>query len=56
MASELVAGRLCRHGSGGYTGKFSGGPPGNVTITSGLKEVAVVVRAMPWKRLVTRGE
>lgn len=30
---------------GGYTGKSSGGPPGSVTLTRGLKEVAVVVRA-----------
>ncbi|HEX7509413.1 MAG TPA: IS4 family transposase [Polyangia bacterium] len=30
---------------GGYTGKSSGGPPGSVTLTRGLKEVAAVVRA-----------
>jgi len=31
---------------GGYTGKSSGGPPGSVTLTRGLKEVAAVVRAL----------
>jgi hypothetical protein len=30
---------------GGYTGKSSGGPPGSVTLTRGLREVAAVVRA-----------
>lgn len=31
---------------GGYTGKSSGGPPGSVTLTRGLKEVAVAVRTL----------
>ena len=31
---------------GGYTGKSSGGPPGSVTLTRGLTEVAVAVRAL----------
>lgn len=31
---------------GGYTGKSSGGPPGSVTLTRGLKEIQSVVRAL----------
>ena len=31
---------------GGYTGKSSGGPPGSVTLTRGLREVQVAVRAL----------
>jgi hypothetical protein len=31
---------------GGYTGKSSGGPPGSVTLTRGLKEIAVAVRTL----------
>ncbi len=31
---------------GGYTGKSSGGPPGTVTLTRGLNEVAIVVRTL----------
>jgi len=31
---------------GGYTGKSSGGPPGSVTISRGLRDVLAVVRAL----------
>jgi hypothetical protein len=31
---------------GGYTGKSSGGPPGSMVLTTGLKELAVAVRAL----------
>ena len=31
---------------GGYTGKSSGGPPGSITISRGLREVLVVARAL----------
>jgi hypothetical protein len=31
---------------GGYTGKSSGGPPGSVTISRGLREVLVVARVL----------
>lgn len=31
---------------GGYTGKSSGGPPGTVTLSRGLREVLVAVRVL----------
>ncbi len=37
---------------GGYTGKSSGGPPGTVTLTRGLNDVTIMVKALHLKAIL----